>query len=195
MHPLYTFYANESLHIPCIHKRVFVSCQHIRTMLLIVFAAHGPLSAWLQRFVESPIIDDATGQVLVPAGTHVLLFADDFSSVAGWPIFSTGHRACAGTQFARAYLPVLQRALVGHERFPRRPDTCGLGATTTPTWAQKRRCTLCALLYAPCSSVVNIKFQHEHTRAFLPTCALIGGNASGFACHHKSHGAGRAVVP
>jgi hypothetical protein len=97
----------------------FVSAHslHVAHCVCCSWPAHGPLSAWLQRFVESPIIDDATGQVLVPAGTHVLLFADDFSSVAGWPIFSTGHRACAGTQFARAYLPVLQRALVGHERF------------------------------------------------------------------------------
>ena len=63
------------------------------------------------------MVDDATGLVVVPAGTHVLLFAEDFNSVAGWPIFSTGRRACAGTQFARAYLPVLQRTLVGHERF------------------------------------------------------------------------------
>ena len=66
------------------------------------------------------MVDDETGRVVVPTGTHVLMFADDFSGVAGWPIFSTGRRGCAGNHLARAYLPVLRRALVGHDLF--RPE-------------------------------------------------------------------------
>lgn len=63
---------------------------------------------------------DETGRVVVLAGTHVLMFADDFGAVAGWPIFSTGRRGCAGAQFARTYLLVLRRRLVGHNLF--RPE-------------------------------------------------------------------------
>jgi hypothetical protein len=76
-----------------------------------------------ERFVTSDILSKS-GTRLVPSGTQVIMFTEDFNKFPAhdsghnfgekssgpfpWPIFGAGERACAGTHLALPYLRILK---------------------------------------------------------------------------------------
>lgn len=71
-----------------------------------------------ERYLKNPLID-ADGKQLLPGGTQVLMFADDFVDAGErWSIFGAGPRSCAGASLAlNPYLRVLRDNLLGYNLF------------------------------------------------------------------------------